>query len=119
MHSHQNLSNDRLDLMQINGSKCIDSMAISIDLLSYIEGSIITETNKITISDHRGYNFNLSLEDYFGTEMSIIEKLNYQFLNPSRASHKKVFVEELKKYLEIFNFEQTFYQRCNSHLTRD
>ena len=63
--------------MQINGLKCIDSIAISIDLLSYIEGSTITETNEIIISDYRGYIFDLSLEDYFGIEMIIIEKLNY------------------------------------------
>ena len=45
-------------------------MAISHNLLDFMEGSKLLEVNKVTISDHRALLIDINLEEYFKEIMS-------------------------------------------------
>ena len=86
-----------LDSTYTNESKIIDSTAMTVNLLDFVEGSILIETNEIITSNHRGYIIDMNLEDYFNKTLIIINKINHQILNLSRKSYKEKFNEKLEK----------------------
>ena len=94
VHATVNNTQYPLDFIHTNGSKIIDSIAMTVNLLDFAEGSILIETNEIIPSDYRGYIVDVNLEDYFDKTLTIINKINHQILNPSRKSHKEKFKEE-------------------------
>ena len=51
-----------LDNTYREGTKYIDLIAISQGILNYIEGYRLFEVNKITITDHRVYVFDINLK---------------------------------------------------------
>jgi hypothetical protein len=51
-----------LDSAHIVGSRCIDSIAVSYNLIEFVEGSKLYETNKIINTDNRSYVIDLNIE---------------------------------------------------------
>ena len=54
-----------LDKIYIRGSKYIDSVAITQNLLDFVEESKLLEANEVTISDYRALLIDINLEEYF------------------------------------------------------
>ena len=108
-----------MDSIHINSSKCIDSIAIMVNLLDYIEGSILLESYELIPLDHHRYIIDLNLEDYFEDALTIVEKISYKMINLSSIIHREKFKEAVEKRMEVMNFEQTFYQRCNRYATKE
>jgi len=71
IHQSYNLiPENNLDKTYIRGLKCIDSVAITQNLLDLIKGSKLLEANKVTKSDHRVLLIDINLEEYFKETMS-------------------------------------------------
>ena len=51
-----------LDSRYIAGSRCIDSITVSYDLMEFVDRSKLYETNKIMNTDHRSYVIDLNIE---------------------------------------------------------
>ena len=62
---------NELDNTHKNGTKCIDTVAATDNILSFVEGCILCETNKILNTDHRGYMVGINFNNYFEEDFSI------------------------------------------------
>ena len=63
MHSSFNMIElENLNYTFIVGSKWIDSIAISYDLIEFVEGSKLYKTNVIINTDYRSYVIDLNIE---------------------------------------------------------
>ena len=51
-----------LDSIHIVGSRCIDSINVSYDLIEFVEGSKLCKINEIINTDHRSYVIDLNIE---------------------------------------------------------
>ena len=119
IHTTVNNINQPLDSTHINGSKCIDSIAMTVNLIDFVEESILLESCEIIPSNHHGYIIDLNLEDYFEESLTVIDKMSFQMINPSRKSHRQKYKEELEKIIDIMNFETTFNQHYNRYATKE
>ena len=97
MHKTINHIERKLDYTFLTRSKYIDSVVIIQGLLEYIKGSILVETNKIVISDHRGFIINMNLLEYFQEAVSNYNTVNFKILNPNQKLHRDQFQEEIEK----------------------
>ena len=55
--------------------------------MSYIEGCILCERNKILDIDYRGNIVNIDLNAYFEDEFSSWDKINWLLLDPGKRSY--------------------------------
>ena len=55
----------KMDKMEIQGSKPIDTIAASHRILEYVEGCFLLEYNEIVFTNHRSYVIDMNLEEYF------------------------------------------------------
>ena len=51
--------------MLIVGSKYIDSMVVSYNMIEFVEGSQIYNTNKIINKDYRSYVIDINIEQFY------------------------------------------------------
>jgi len=58
------------------------------------------------MSDYRAYLIDFNLEEYFQEEFSTWNNINKSILNPSRKSHRAIFLEELEQQLNTYDIEQ-------------
>ena len=107
VHSmHNRIPLKELDSTNINGSKPIDSIALSSGVIDFIEGAKLLGNKNVIITDHRAYMIDFNMEEYFQDQFSSFVGVNRALLNPSRKSHRNVFVEELENQLNTCNIEQ-------------
>ena len=59
-----------MDKTYIGGSTPINSIAASLGLLEYVEGSKLMNHNDIVLSDYRGYIVDINFEAYFHEQLS-------------------------------------------------
>ena len=64
------------------GSKQVNIVAITEEILDYMDGYKIVNFNEVIKSDHRAFIFNVVLEDYFGNHTNQYGKANRTILNP-------------------------------------
>ena len=97
LHSkHNNLGLNELNNKHAYGSKPIDSIAGTSGIVEHVEGCALLNHNEVVPSDHRAYIVDLNAEEHFQNEMSEWQRINHVQLNPSRRSHRELFVEELE-----------------------
>ena len=65
----------------------------------------MVESNEIIITDHRAYIVDINIEEYFNETFSKWDIINKRILHPSRRSHYKQFVVEIKELMMQFNVE--------------
>ena len=71
VHSNINrILNELIDKININRSWPIDSIAITVGILEYVEGSKLLGNNDVVFSDHRLYLIDVNLEEYFNDQFS-------------------------------------------------
>jgi len=83
----------------VRGSKSIDSIAVTLELIEFVENCQLLETNDIVITNHRAYLIEVNLSKYFSKVFSKWDQINKIILDPSRRSHRQQFAEELKEFL--------------------
>jgi len=87
IHTTVNNINQPLDSTHINSSKYIDSIAMTVNLIDFVEESILLESCEIIPSNHHRYIIDLNLEDYFKESLTVIDKMSFQMINSSRKIH--------------------------------
>ena len=71
IHQSYNLIADKeLDCTYIGGSRCIDSIAGTQNILDFMEGSKLLEANEIIILDYRAFVIDINMESYFKERLS-------------------------------------------------
>jgi len=105
---HQIANNVELEQMcktYVHGSSPIDAIYASNGIMEYVDGCKILDNNEIVEADHRGYLIDIALEEYFEDEFREWDEVNKTILNPSRRSHREIFLKELERQLEIYQIE--------------
>ena len=64
------ISLEEMDNTYQNGSKYIDTVAASDNMLSFVEGSKLCEIYKIVDTDHHGYMIDINFSAYFKEKFS-------------------------------------------------
>ena len=54
-----------MDNIYWDGSKCIDTIAVSDSILAFVEGYKVYKVNEILDTDHQGYIIDINLIEYF------------------------------------------------------
>ena len=78
-----------LDHIYRDGSKCIDSIIATSNILRYIEGSTLLEIDEIIDIDHRAYLIDINLSQYFEEEFSNWDKINKCIIDSNRRSYRE------------------------------
>ena len=65
-----NIESYQLDNIHKEGSKCIDSIVVSIGIMEYVEGYQLMNYNDIVELDHRAYIIDVAIGEYFDEEFS-------------------------------------------------
>ena len=89
---------ENLDSTHIAGSKHIDSITVSCNLIKFAEGSRLCKTNEITTIDHRSYVADLNIKKYFKTEIGSFNKINHRIIDPKKRTHRKNSMNIRKSY---------------------
>lgn len=89
----------------IHGSSPIDAVYASNGIMDYVDGCKILPNNEIIEADHRSYLIDIALDEYFEDEFGEWDEVNKVILNPSRRSHREIFVTEIERQLEIYLLE--------------
>ena len=64
-------------------SNSIDSMAVSPNLMKYMEGYRLLKINKVIAMDHRSYIIDINFEEYFQENLTNWDNINKTMLNLS------------------------------------
>ena len=56
---------ENLDHIHRDGSNCIDSIATTYNIMEFIEGSLLIETNSIINTDYQSFLININIKEYF------------------------------------------------------
>ena len=94
-----------LDKIYVHGSCPIDSLAVSEELIEFMEGLKLITHNEIVLSDYRAFIIDINFEDYFNDEMSSWDNINYVILDPARKSYHLKFVEKLEEQLDRYQIK--------------
>ena len=92
-----------LDNTHKNGTKCIDAIAASDNIMSFIEGCILCETNEIIDTNYRGYMVDIDLNTYFDEDFSMWDEINRSLLDSGKRSYRERFAELIDKELDSIN----------------
>ena len=91
--------------MYRRGPKCIDSIATTLTIIQYVEGSVLKERNEIINTDYRAFIVDINLEDYFKKTFSGWDNINKRVLNSSRRLHRDRFQILVEEIIEIMQIE--------------
>ena len=85
IHAHiDKLRLKELDKTCKNGSKLIDSIAVTSGIIEYVEGYELINYNDIAETDHRVHMIDINVEDYFKEELNVWNKINNVILNQAK-----------------------------------
>jgi len=90
MEVHTVLNGDyhrKKDSTYKKGKNMINFVAASTTIIEYIDGSLITNYNKILIIDHRRFIIDVQLEEYLIIEGNTVDELDTRKLNLWKMSH--------------------------------
>ena len=88
------------DKMHKTGSKKINAVLATEDVLRAIQGSILVDFKDIIDTDHRGFIFNLDVKEYFLVDASEYDKNDNITLDPTKWSHQCKFREKVDEYID-------------------
>ena len=101
------------------GSNYIDIIAVSTNLLEFIDECSIVNFNQIIITDHREFLVDVNLEDFFQVEQFEIEKKDNSRLNSRKSTHKAKFVEKVEEMIVETNLKEMIDEFCTSMASTD
>ena len=88
-----------------NGSKYINIVIISYDLLEHVKECKLVNYEEIIHSNCRGYLVDISIIEYFEYPNSCYDKINKITLNLFKRSYIKKFVQMIKDYMNRLKIE--------------
>ena len=83
--------NDR-DVTFKRFSRCIESIAVSEGLMSFIDGFEVIEWDEKMSTDYSSHLVELNLENFFNENLYELYQENRSKLDSSRRSHKEIFI---------------------------
>ena len=107
---HQNFNEielSQMDHTHNRGTKCIDSIDVTPDLIKHVKGSRLFEKNEIVNTDHRHYVIDINLEECFQDEFSGWDKIERVILDPNKRTDRGKFNEFVDETLGFFPLEST------------
>ena len=99
------------------GSKQIDTVLETEDILRVIQESILVDFKDIVDTDHRGFIFDLDIKEYFLVDASEYDKNDNITLDPTKWSHQCKFLEKVDKYIDQLKLVETVTEKCNRSVT--
>ena len=72
----------------ISGRHLIDSIAVLLGIMQYIEGYQLLDNNNILYLDYRAYLIDANFEEYFNDNFSSWGESENVIINPVRKSHR-------------------------------
>ena len=96
----------RMDLTQKRGFNSINSIAVSLNLMKYVEGCKLLEINEVIATDYRSYIIDINFEEYFQENLTNWDNINKTMLNSSRKSHREQFKERLEELIVLYHLER-------------
>ena len=100
-----------------SGSKQIDAVLATEEVLESLQDSLILDFKDIVDSDHRGFLFDLDVCQYFSVEASDYDTTDNVTLNPAKRSHRRKFLEKVDEYIDQLNLLETVTEKCNRSIT--
>jgi len=97
--------------------KQIDAILATKGVIQSIQGSILVDFKEIIDIDHRGFIFDLDVNEYFSVGASIYDLNDNVTLDPSRWTHRNKFNEKVEEYIEQLNLYETIVTKCNNTIT--
>ena len=82
-----------------------------------IRGSILIDFKEIIDTDHRGFIFDIDINEYFTIEASMYDKIENNNLDPTKRSHRIKFMTKLDEYIEQLNLVELVESKCNRAIT--
>ena len=116
-HTVNNIDNDERDNTHVTGSKQIDAVLATDGIVQSIKGSLLVEVNEIIENDHRGFIFDIDIQEYFSINASKYDRYDHVTIDPSRRSHRVKFQLKLDEYIEQLNLVDIVKQKCNQYVT--
>jgi len=106
-YQHVNdVSKGQYNKMHVRGSKCIDMVAMTYGILSYVKGCKLVEVDEIIPCDHQGYIIDLDINRYFEYEVGSYDKIGRIELTPSKRSHREKTRCWRRNLIDKINFEE-------------
>jgi len=105
------------DRTQENSTKQIDAVLATEGVLQTIRESILIDFKEIIDTDHRGFIFDININEYFTIEASMYDKIENNNLDPTKRSHRIKFIEKLDEYIEQLNLVELVESKCNRVIT--
>ena len=83
-----------------NRLKCINSVAVSENIMRFLEGSKLCETYEILDTDHRRYIIDININGYFNKEFSNWNNINKLILDLGKYTHREKFGQLIDKNIQ-------------------
>ena len=102
------------------GRSYVDTCAATHSLLRYISGYRMIEHAEIIEIDHRGYIFDVNLQEYMNVSSDKIQTRVSMLIDSRRKRHREKFcnkAEELVKSLNLENALDEIVKRVNKQIT--
>ena len=96
------------------GQNCIDTFAISFNLITFFDHARIIDFDEAIKTDHRGIVCEFRADKYLEIGYKLFPKPTSLLLDPDRDSHKAKFVENSETLLSIFEIKQIL-ERQQAH----
>jgi len=110
-----NKSSDR-DNTYKNGRNQIDAVFGTEQIVRVIRGSKIVDFDIIIITDHRGFMFDIDINEYFNLPASQYDRSELRKLNPVNRTHRMKFRETLEEYINQMNLLEKTVSICNNRV---
>ena len=105
-HIFNNIPFAEMDNMHITGSKPINTIVVTPNIMECIEGCKLFEANKIIITDHQSYVVDINFKRYFQAQLSYWDKINQRIIDPARRSHREGFCKIVEEQIDLFKIER-------------
>jgi len=96
-----------LDHTYKDGSKYIDSIAATHNIMDYIEGSTLLKTDRIFNTDYRVFMVDINMAEYFQEYFSDWDQINRYVLDPSRWSYREKFEQYAGEMIDSIPIKDT------------
>ena len=94
-------------------------IAATTGLFPFIEGYMITDFNKVLVTDHRGFIININIEDYAILNHFQIDRIDNSKLDSQRLSYNTKFIERVEEIICSTGLNKRMDQYCNTPASVD
>ena len=119
---HQELTIEEInerDRTYKDGQNQLDAVFGTKSVLRVARGSKIVDFDEVILTDHRGFIFDLDVNEYFNLPASAYDKSESRKLNLGNRKHRKQFKETLQQYVTQTKLLEKTEEICRGYPTQD